>query len=181
MSIEELAGDTESALDFIENDSFNYSKLGIIGISQGGWIAPVVAAKRKDIDFCAVISGSLTNVEEQLKFEEVNNISQYTYPFIARLIANYTVPRLKNRKTISALIGFVPLPYWHKVRCSVLIAYGENDANCPVKKSLDILSNEQFENYIVKVYPKSGHGLINKEGTNVRKDFLNDLTNFIQP
>lgn len=178
-SIEDLAIDTESAVDFVKSSSLNYSKIGIIGISQGGWIAPVVASRKHGLNFSVNISGSMTNVDEQLEFEEINNISQYTYKFIARFISNFTVPALKKRKTISSLFEFDPLPYWKKVKIPVFIAYGERDLNCPVAGSLAIIKKHHFNNIFAKVYPGCGHGLLNKEKTAIRDDFLNDLDKFI--
>jgi hypothetical protein len=59
------------------------------------------------------------------------------------------------------------------------MAFGENDLNCPVRRSMEIKKNEKFDNFTVKVYSSSGHGLINSSGTNVRNDFLTELSDFI--
>lgn len=49
-------------------------------MSQGGWIAPVVAAKTEDLAFVVSMSGPIVTQEEQLLYEEIHNIAPYTYP-----------------------------------------------------------------------------------------------------
>ncbi|MEK9802302.1 MAG: hypothetical protein VW475_02715, partial [Curvibacter sp.] len=45
--LEELATDTEAALDFLGRDPrIDPARTGVMGLSQGGWIAPVVAVNR---------------------------------------------------------------------------------------------------------------------------------------
>ena len=90
LSIEQLATDTEAALQFVKMLPNNFSKIGVIGLSQGGWIAPVVAS-RNNIDFVIDVSGTLATAEFQLKFEETHNIAKYTYYFLAKSIAKLTV------------------------------------------------------------------------------------------
>ncbi|GAH24807.1 unnamed protein product [marine sediment metagenome] len=127
-SFEELAGDTISAIEYIRTqDQFNYSKIGVIGMSQGGWIAPVVAAKTEDLAFVVSMSGPIVTQEEQLLYEEIHNIAPYTYTFIAKLIAPLTTKNLMKKEYIKGYAGFDPIPYWEQVNIPAFIALGEND------------------------------------------------------
>lgn len=54
----DFANDTEAAVDYLKTKSFIDDKnLGLIGHSEGGMIAPMVASKRKDIKFIVLLAG----------------------------------------------------------------------------------------------------------------------------
>jgi dipeptidyl aminopeptidase/acylaminoacyl peptidase len=178
--LETLATDTESAIHFIMNDSqLNYTEIGIIGMSQGGWIAPIVASNRQDLSFVINMSGAMVSSDEQLIFEEYFNLAPYTYNFIAKWISSITSENLKKRESIAPLMGFDPLPYWKKVKSPVFIAYGENDTNCPVKESIKRLNEENLNHFLSRVYPDGGHGILDIHTNEVDIDFLKDMVRFI--
>jgi len=129
-------------------------------MSQGGWIAPIVASKTQDLVFVVNISAATVSTDEQLLFEEYNNIAPYTYSFLAKIISPITANNLKNKEYIAALMGFDPVPYWKKVHTPVFMAYGENDTNCPVEQSLNRLDEHKLNHFKTKIYPNGGHGIL---------------------
>lgn len=179
-SFEELAGDTISAIEYIRTqDQFNYSKIGVIGMSQGGWIAPVVAAKTEDLAFVVSMSGPIVTQEEQLLYEEIHNIAPCTYTFLAKLIAPLTTKNLMKKEYIKGYAGFDPIPYWEQVNIPAFIALGENDKNVPVEESIKRLNSNNLD-LLVKVYPDGGHAIRDIKTNRVQIEFLNDLVNFIK-
>ena len=133
-SFDELANDAISAIEFIKTqDRFEYSYIGLVGMSQGGWIAPVAETKSEDVSFIASLSGATVITDEQLLHEEIHNISEFTYPFIAKMIAPITTNRLKKMEHFSGFAGFDPIPYLKDVDVPVLFAFGEGDKNVPVR------------------------------------------------
>ncbi len=55
----DFATDTESAIEFLKTrKEVNPRKIGLIGHSEGGIIAPMVAARSKDISFIVLLAGS---------------------------------------------------------------------------------------------------------------------------
>ena len=57
-SFQDLADDGISALHFLQKSPEIISnKIGIFGVSQGGWIAPLAASRSKDVAFVVSISG----------------------------------------------------------------------------------------------------------------------------
>ncbi len=180
VTIEDLATDTESALRFVQGiDSLRISTLGLVGLSQGGWVAPVAGSSWPELDFIISVSASLTTAEEQLHYEEVHNISAYTYPILAQGIAPLTVRNLRQKPHIAAILPFDPLPYWKKVKTPAFLAYGENDTNCPVESSLHRLSETGLTHLTARVYPEGRHALLNREKTAVSEAFLKDMVEFI--
>ncbi|RKN81194.1 alpha/beta hydrolase family protein [Ulvibacterium marinum] len=179
-SFNELATDAISAIEYIKTqDRFEHAHIGLVGMSQGGWIAPVAATKSKDVSFIASLSGATVSTDEQLLHEEVYNISEYTYPFIAKMIAPTTTNRIKKMPHFSAFAGFDPIPYLKKVDVPVLFAFGEGDKNVPVTASIERLEKNGLNDFEVITYPKGGHAIMDVKSNTVSKRCLNDLATFI--
>ncbi len=54
----DFASDTKAAVNYLKNrKDLNFSKLGLIGHSEGGLIAPMVASENKNIDFIILLAG----------------------------------------------------------------------------------------------------------------------------
>lgn len=177
----DLAGDTISAIEFVRNQKqFDYSYIGVIGISQGGWIAPLVANRSEDVSFVVSLSGAAVTIEEQVLHESVNYIiDSGTYRFLAKLIAPIFVNIWKKGEFGSKIAGFDPIPFWKNVNVPVFAALGENDKNVPVEESVKRL-RELNKDITIKVYPEGGHGILDSDTHKVRDDFLSDLTEFIE-
>ena len=180
-SFEELATDTRSAVEFVKNQQmFACSTIGLIGMSQGGWIAPVAASQTDDVSFVVSMSGAAVTTHEQLLHEEAHNIARYTYPFLARLIAPITTNMLEKKEHVIAFAEFDPIPYWKRVRVPVFFAYGENDENVPVDASIGRLKENGLTHYKIELYPEGGHGIVDNQAKKVSDKFLNDLVEFIK-
>lgn len=177
---EELAGDTMAAVQYVrDQDLFTHSGIGLAGMSQGGWIAPVAAARDREIAFVVSVSGASVTTGQQLLHEETRNISRFTWPFIARMLAPITTHRIQKMDHVKAYASFDPMPYWKKVQAPVFFAFGENDENVPVEASIRVLS-ENPGAALIRVYPDGGHAIIDRETGRVQGDFLDDLTEFIR-
>ena len=180
-SFDDLAEDTISAIEFIKSqEQLSYSYIGLIGMSQGGWIAPLAATKSDDVSFVISMSGTAVTTDEQLLYEEINNITDMgTYRFIAKMIAPLTTKYIQGKDFWLPIAGFDPLPYWEQVEVPCFAALGENDKNVPVEESVSRFEALKKE-LLIKVYPDGGHGITNPETGEVQAEFLNDLVEFIQ-
>lgn len=177
---ETLAGDTLAAVDYVRNQElFTPSGVGLLGMSQGGWIAPIIAAKDKDIAFVVSMSGASVTQPQQLRHEEIHNISHYTWPFIARILAPITTKRILKMDHVKSYAGYDPIPYCKEVEAPVFFAFGENDENVPVEASIKIL-RENLSVDLIKVYPEGGHAIRDKETNRIQDEFLDDLVGFIK-
>jgi dipeptidyl aminopeptidase/acylaminoacyl peptidase len=179
-SFDDLAGDTISAIEFIKSqDQLDYSYIGLIGMSQGGWIAPLTASKSEDVAFVVSMSGAGVTTDEQLLYEEINNITDMgTYRFLAELIAPLTTKHILGMDWAQPLAGFDPLPYWEQVTVPAFAALGENDKNMPIEESIKRFKSLE-KDLIIKVYPDGGHGITDPNTGEVQIEFLNDMTEFI--
>ena len=180
-TFEDLAGDTISAIELVKGqEQFDVSYIGVVGMSQGGWIAPLVATESEDVSFVVSMSGAAVTTDEQLLYEEVNSIAGMgTYQVVAELIAPITTNNIKNMEFWSYIAEFDPLPYWEKVKVPGFAAYGGNDINVPVEESVKRLQAIDKE-MLIKVYPDGGHGITDPSTGKLQDEFLNDLTEFIE-
>lgn len=68
-SFEDLADDALAAVHALQQrDDIDSQRIGLYGISQGGWIAPIAAAKDKGVKFLVIVSGSGVTPAEQMKY-----------------------------------------------------------------------------------------------------------------
>jgi len=177
---EDLATDTQAAFEFLAGiPGVDAGRIGVVGMSQGGWIAPIVASRNRSVAFVVSMSGAGVTTEEQLQFEEVNNIVQMgTYRFVARMIAAVTVPRIQQRETWRATAGFDPMPYWAGVDAPVFVGLGGGDTNVPVPDSVSRFSSLPYDPAL-RVYPNGGHAISDPETGRVQQAFLDDLVSFV--
>ncbi len=176
---DDLAGDTLAAVEFVRNRAeIDSSKIGLVGMSQGGWIAPVAAAEENGIAFVVSMSGSTVTTDQQLLYEEIHNISDFTWPFIARLLAPITTKRIQQMDHFRPISGFDPIPYWKRVDAPIFIAFGDNDPNVPVEDSIEALRANLIAAR-VEVYPDGGHAIRDPATNTVQAEFLDDLVEFI--
>lgn len=68
----ELAQDAMASFTFF-NEKYQLEKAGLMGLSQGGFIAPIAASQNKEIDFVIDIVGTTVTIEEQLIHEVANS------------------------------------------------------------------------------------------------------------
>ena len=180
-SFEELATDTISAIEFVKHQQmFEYSTIGLLGMSQGGWIAPVVAAQTDDVSFVVSMSGAAVTTEEQLLHEEIYNIAPYTYTAIAKLIAPISSRALMKKEFFIPTAGFDPIPYWKDVDVPVLVALGGDDENVPVDASIRRLTENDLTHFTIKVYPDGGHAIRDIQTNKVSEEYLKDLVKFVE-
>ena len=125
------------------------------------------------------MAGAAVTTDEQLLYEETNNIAPYTYRFIAKLIAPITTNNLKQLDHISASLGFDPIPYWQEVQAPVLMAFGGHDKNVPVEASIARLKENNLNHFEVKAYPDGGHAIRDIQTNEVSGEYLQDLVKFV--
>jgi pimeloyl-ACP methyl ester carboxylesterase len=79
----DFASDVEAAVAYLQtrNDVLDINKIGLIGHSEGGLIAPIVASKSKEIAYCVLlaapgISGKQILMTQTRKAMELGGVSQ---------------------------------------------------------------------------------------------------------
>lgn len=74
-SFDDLAGDALAAVRLLKRRrDINPRQIGVMGSSQGGWIAPLAASKSKDVAFVIGISAAGVPGADQERFDQVNRL-----------------------------------------------------------------------------------------------------------
>jgi len=195
-SFEDLATDSVAAVSFLKNQKeASISGIGVIGLSQGGHIAPVVANQAQDIVFVVNIVGAAVQMHDLLVYEETQNLRKWgILPGISDLLAypaSWSIINVRQSRFWDAVGNFDPVPYWQGLSVESLVLYGENDTNVPSSKSAAILRSLGKSNIDVRIYKGSGHALESPEGMGRRifredalrdiRDFINAMTTFKSP
>lgn len=161
-------------------------RIGLIGVSQGGWIAPL-AAHEGDIAFVVSLSGATVTPREQFRHELTQDIRQKGLPAALSRIA-FPVARWLLRRRWPRwpdVEDFDPMPLWERLPIPRLLVFGDQDErdNVPVRESVQrlevVIQQNRRTNLTVKVFQGSGHGLRELGSKRIRQDFLRLLAEWI--
>lgn len=186
-SYEDLATDSVAAVDFLKHQNMvDVSKIGIVGMSQGGQISPLVAVQSPDVSFLIDVVGTSLNNYDVLHYEETNNLREMGFlPVVSDLIAYPSTWVLRNftqKEFWDAVGNFDALPYWKELNIPILAMYGSDDPNVPADASKARLDSLNKENITVKIYEGSEHALQDPPGKGdsiFREEALTDIKEFI--
>ena len=130
----DFAGDVNSSIDYLlSRPEVDKKKLGLMGHSEGGMIAPMVATKRKDINFIVLLAGPGVNIidlmaEQNAAIAKSGGISEQTVKEIRPLFKNAATIIMETPDSTTAI--------------KKLTAFTENWA---VTKNKDVLKELDFE------------------------------------
>ena len=141
-TIFERADDTGAGLEYlIKREEIDAQRLGLIGLSEGANIAPIVAASDSTIRaivMMAAIARSGWEIEEYQYRYEIEREEGLTEEERKQKVSEM-MKRLKeavskgyaNRHDEFYLTQYMPLQIAKRIKCSVLILHGDKDAHIP--------------------------------------------------
>lgn len=161
MNINLLADDAAAALAQLANHPhLKNLPLGLTGISQAGWIAPLAAEKSELVDFLLLWSGPVCKVSEEDIF------SKYTADADGKDIPSYD-EALRARKEPYIWPGFLgkdsnPSDNLQNLNIPGLWIFGANDGSVPVDLSIRRLKSLQDSghDYHYVLFSALGHNNI---------------------
>ncbi|HUP20197.1 MAG TPA: alpha/beta fold hydrolase [Gemmatimonadota bacterium] len=166
-----------------EHSAVDPGRVGLVGMSQGGHIAPMVAP-RVDPAFVVNISGSAVPLNEQIVHELSQDMKRDQLPGIldavVRPISVWVVKR--RRPEWWATNGPIdPIEHWAEVTAPAVTLYGRLDEsdNVPVARSVERLDSLGLPNLDVWVFEGVGHGLMIPDPNRVRPDILERLAEWV--
>ncbi|RNC87205.1 MAG: alpha/beta fold hydrolase [Winogradskyella sp.] len=186
-SFQDFSDDITAALNYLSNNKkTEFSKKGVIGISQGGWISHLVNKDTKDLDFIIDVVGASTTPNEQLKFEIMNDIKNSGAPeFVAKPLSIVFAKRARGKRKIwwDKNGEFDPIPLMSKSDTKILKIFANEDENVPVTESQarikELLKSNPSLSLDIKILENSGHALFSKNTNWIREDYLKFLNNWI--
>lgn len=171
-SPEDLAKDAAAFVD-LAAERWPTVPLTVLGASQGGWIAPMVANLRPEaVDRVISQSAAAVPAVEQLTHEERNTLISMGMPApAARVIAPlsaWSIRAVRQRELWEGFTDFDALDHWAEVAQPVLMIYGALDEadNVPVARSVHRLGQQGASNREVVVLDGLGHSM-NAPGSGV--------------
>ena len=187
-SFVDLATDTEAAIDYLRTQGrVGLSRIGVVGLSQGGHIAPLLADRAAGkVDFVVNVVGGAVPMHELLLYEETHNLRELgVLPGLADALAypaSWSIIHIRQRAFWKAVGNFDPLPCWRRIAVPALVLYGEEDTNVPTRRSAERLRSLENPDIEVRVYAGSGHALESPPGAGdslFRPEALRDIRDFI--
>ncbi|MDJ0814185.1 MAG: alpha/beta fold hydrolase [Woeseiaceae bacterium] len=184
---EQLATDTLAAVDFMHSQEIvPLSAIGVIGMSQGGWIAPIVARETDDLAFVVSMVGSTVTPKEQLLFEEDHNIRQMGFlPGVSygiALISTQHIRRVRMPEFYDAVGDYDPIPLWSKMDVPALAIFGRDDTNVPSERSAARLEALGRDSLQIIMFDGSGHAVQDPAGRGdslIRKEALDAIARHV--
>jgi dienelactone hydrolase len=132
-------------------------RIGLLGFSQAGWIAPLAASRSKNVSFVVTISGPAVSVGEEIAYsrlagEDPGSIQGLTDEEIDVKMRDFSGPH-----------GYDPLPALRAMTVPSLWILGERDRSIPLRKTVDALNRLAAAGKPVtsRVYPGVNHGMRN--------------------
>ncbi|WP_414940442.1 alpha/beta hydrolase family protein [Amycolatopsis sp. cmx-11-51] len=159
-----LADDALAAVQALRSHSgVDPARVGVWGLSEGGWVAPLAASKSKDVAFAVAVGANGVSPDRQQSwaFETYLRHGGVTGS-MADMVASTNMRTLVGAGVFPEA-GYDPVPVLEKVRQPVLGLWGELDRLTPpgeavriFRETLERTGNRQ---YTLKVFPQAQHGL----------------------
>jgi uncharacterized protein len=169
------ADDVIAGLEFLRSHpDVDPLRIGLVGHSQGGWIAQMVAAEREDVAFLVLLAGPGQTVRDQILAEARIYGERRSLPEaqvekqVASLrrqlgLARTGAPlcRALRAHYICHIIDFDPTPYLERIQVPVLALFAELDPMVPPEPNVELVRSalERAGNADVTlhVFPRTNH------------------------
>lgn len=129
--------------------------IGVLGISQGGWIGPLAAARSPAVSFLVIVSGPAVSVGEENYYSELSGereggSREGSDAELTAQLAAFGGPH-----------GFDPVPVLEELRVPGLWILGDGDRSIPIPETVARLETlvAAGRPYKLRVLPGVGHGM----------------------
>jgi dipeptidyl aminopeptidase/acylaminoacyl peptidase len=142
------------------------NRIGFLGASAAGWVAPRAAETSKHVAFLAIASPGVLQHSVVAKFEEFAGGSESTEPRPSEAEIATKVKELQGDAS-----GFDPRPYLIRLNIPALWLIGGADRNIPPVQSVAVLrsiKSERGKDWTIVTFPGAGHGLFDTPATDPR-------------
>jgi hypothetical protein len=172
-----LSLDASAAVNILSKSlSSDQIPIGLIGVSQAGWIIPLAAEKNKKVKFMAIFSGALITVKEQLRFQFYTDGDNKFWDTHSEGDARKHVFNDPDRYEF---VDTNPNDILSKLSIPGFWIFGGKDIQVPVDLSIehfDILKSKG-KHYEYKLFPNLGHNTAFSDSKEPMKDVINWIRN----
>jgi hypothetical protein len=172
-----LARDALAALAALKaRRDIDAKRIGLLGISQGGWIAPLAASIDPAMAFIVTISGPAVSVGEEIAYSRLAGEDPGSEQGLSDA-------EIATRMTLfQGPYGYDPLPVLRRIDTPSFWVLGEHDRSIPLRRTVDLLTGlkEDAKRPIaIHVIPGVNHGLRNPV-TGARPDFWGAVADWLR-
>jgi uncharacterized protein len=142
------------------------NRVGFLGASAAGWVAPRAAEASKHVAFLALASPGVLQHSIVANFEQFAGGSESTKPRPSEAAIAKKFAEWKRGAS-----GFDPRPYLERLNIPALWLIGGADRNIPPVQTvaaLRSLKRERDKDWTIIVFPGAGHGLFDSPPTDPR-------------
>jgi uncharacterized protein len=131
--------------------------VGLLGISQGGWVGPIASARLESAAFMVLWSGPVCTVSEELHFSAfAQKIPDFSMEAAAGRVRKHmeSTPRREDDWDPREVLAGLSLP--------TLWIFGGRDNSIPVELStvrLQEMIESGHRNFEYRIFPEQGHSL----------------------
>jgi pimeloyl-ACP methyl ester carboxylesterase len=172
-----LASDALAALATLKGRrEIDRARIGLAGVSQGGWIAPLAASRSPDVKFVITVSGPAVSVGEEIAYsrlagEDPGSQQGLSDEEIARRMREFRGP-----------YGYDPSIALSSLTTPSLWILGEHDRSIPLRRTVDVLtklSRARPGTFSIHVIPGVNHRLMDP-ATGRRPDYWDTIGGWLR-
>jgi dienelactone hydrolase len=159
-NLQQLAADALVAVHELEGrPQLDGIPIGLLGISQAGWIIPLAASKSRLVKFMVLWSGPVSTVHEELTFSRLTGETDEFWTNHSRAQARELLQGVPDEQTFP---DTDPRDTLSRLRIPGLWLFGDRDPSIPVDLSIQRLEQlvsrgkRQFE---YRILPDKSHSL----------------------
>lgn len=144
-----LADDMAAGVAFLRTrPEIDGSRIGLMGISQAGWIMPLAAERSPHVRFMILVVGPTVPVGIEIYYSDLAEGTNRSFDELSARLLEYAGP-----------LGFDPRPTLQRLAVPGLWLLGEQDRSIPTRETVAILDelSRAGRPYRWTVYPGYGH------------------------
>lgn len=147
--LDELAGDMAAGVTFLlTRPEIDGNRIGLMGISQAGWIMPLAAERSPHVRYMILVVGPTVPVGIEIYYSDLAEGTSTSVEELSARLLEYQGPR-----------GFDPRPTLERLNVPGFWFLGAQDRSIPTRETVAILSELAASGhpYRWRVYPDTGH------------------------
>jgi uncharacterized protein len=144
-----LADDMAAGVAFLRTrPEIDGSRIGLMGVSQAGWIMPLAAERSPHVRYMILVVGPTVPVGIEIYYSDLAEGTSTSYDDLSRALLDYPGPR-----------GFDPRPTLERLNVPGYWFLGAQDRSIPTRETVAILSELAASGrpYRWRVHPSAGH------------------------
>ena len=144
-----LADDMVAGVDFLRTrPEIDPNRIGLMGISQAGWIMPLAADRSPHVRYMVLVVGPTVPVGIEIYYSELAEGTTTSFEDLSARLLEYRGP-----------LGFDPRPTLERLQVPGLWLLGAQDRSIPTRETVAILDQlaRAGHPYRFVVYPNAGH------------------------